>query len=52
MGSIEVGKLANFVVLAKNPLEDVRNFRTVQLTVKRGRAFPRNHLRSESPTKP
>jgi imidazolonepropionase-like amidohydrolase len=52
MGSIEVGKLANFVVLAKNPLEDVRNFRTVQLTVKRGRAFPRNYLRSESPTKP
>jgi imidazolonepropionase-like amidohydrolase len=41
MGSIEAGKLANMVVLAKNPLVDVRNFQSVVLTVKRGRQFPR-----------
>lgn len=41
MGSIETGKLANFVVLSKNPLQDVRNFRSVILTVKRGRQYPR-----------
>jgi imidazolonepropionase-like amidohydrolase len=45
MGTIEAGKLANFAVLAKNPLEDVRNFRSVVLTVKRGRAFPREDYR-------
>jgi imidazolonepropionase-like amidohydrolase len=41
MGTIVPGKLANFVVLSKNPLDDVRNMRSVVLTVKRGRAFPR-----------
>ena len=41
MGSIEPGKLANMVVLDRNPLDDVRNFRSVVLTVKRGRRFPR-----------
>ena len=45
MGSIEPGKLANMVVLARNPLEDVRNFRTIVLTVKRGRKFPRSDFR-------
>jgi imidazolonepropionase-like amidohydrolase len=41
MGSIKTGKLANMVVLERNPLDDVRNFRSVVLTVKRGRRYPR-----------
>jgi imidazolonepropionase-like amidohydrolase len=45
MGTIEVGKLANMAVLAKNPLADVRNFQSVVLTVKRGRQFPREEYR-------
>jgi imidazolonepropionase-like amidohydrolase len=45
MGTIEAGKLANMVVLAKNPLDDVRNFQSVVLTVKRGRQFPREEYR-------
>ena len=41
MGTIEPGKLANMVVLAKNPLDDVRNLRSVTLTVKRGKQYSR-----------
>jgi imidazolonepropionase-like amidohydrolase len=46
-GSIELNKLANFAILSKNPLEDVRNFRSVVLTVKRGRQFPRAEYRAQ-----
>ena len=41
MGSIEPGKLANLVVLARSPLETLANLRTVVMTVKRGRVFER-----------
>lgn len=41
MGTITPGKLANMVVLSANPLDDVGNMRSVVLTVKRGRQFPR-----------
>lgn len=41
MGSIEPGKLANMVVLTSNPLTDLRNLKSVVMTVKRGRIFER-----------
>jgi len=41
MGSIAPGKLANMVVLSANPLQDIRNMRSVVMTVKRGRAYSR-----------
>ncbi|HEY4071071.1 MAG TPA: amidohydrolase family protein [Sphingomicrobium sp.] len=41
MGTIAPRKLANMVVLSANPLENVRNMRTVVMTVKRGREFAR-----------
>lgn len=42
MGSLERGKLANFVVLTRDPLADIANIRAIEMTVKRGRAYPRS----------
>ena len=41
MGVIAPGYLANMVVLARDPAEDIANLRSVQFTVKRGRRFDR-----------
>lgn len=40
-GTVAAGKLANFAVLAENPLDDIDNLRTVTLTVKRGHRYER-----------
>ncbi len=45
MGTIAPGKLADMVVLSANPLTDVRNMRSVVLTVKRGLGYPRANYR-------
>jgi imidazolonepropionase-like amidohydrolase len=42
MGTIEPGKLANLLFVAKSPLANIQNLRTVVLTVKRGVRFPRS----------
>jgi imidazolonepropionase-like amidohydrolase len=39
-GTIEVGKRADLVLLAANPLDDVRNARTPVGVMARGRWFP------------
>jgi imidazolonepropionase-like amidohydrolase len=36
-GTVEVGKLADLVVLRADPLRDIRNTRSVELVLKRGR---------------
>jgi imidazolonepropionase-like amidohydrolase len=38
-GTIEVGKLADLVVLRSDPLLDIRNTRSIQLVMKRGRVY-------------
>jgi len=42
MGSIEVGKMADFVILDKDPLRDIRNIRSVYMTVKNGVRYKRS----------
>jgi len=39
LGSIEEGKLADLLVLAKDPLQDIRNTNTVQYVMKNGELF-------------
>ena len=45
MGTLEIGKLANIAFLAKDPLANIANVKTVTLTVKRGQEFPRRDYR-------
>ncbi len=39
LGSIEVGKLADLFVLSENPLEDIRNTRSIELVMKNGALY-------------
>ena len=39
LGSIEPGKLADLVVLEKNPLDDIRNTNTIRYVMKNGELF-------------
>ena len=40
-GTIEAGKLANLVFTRQDPSKDIGALRTLTLTVKRGKAYPR-----------
>jgi imidazolonepropionase-like amidohydrolase len=47
-GTIEVGRLADLVVLRSDPLLDIRNTRSIQLVMKRGRVY-RKQRRGRGP---
>jgi imidazolonepropionase-like amidohydrolase len=48
MGTVEPGKLANFAVLAQDPLADITNLSSIELVVKRGHRYDRAEYKPEA----
>ena len=46
VGSIEKGKTANLLLLAKNPYENVEAFNTIEMVVLKGRSYPRSQFQA------
>jgi imidazolonepropionase-like amidohydrolase len=50
LGTVEVGKLADLIVVDGNPLEDIANVRRLQLVLKEGRVVSDKRRPSGAPS--
>jgi imidazolonepropionase-like amidohydrolase len=51
LGSIEPGKLADMVIMTKNPLDNIRNTRSIEYVIKNGIVYSGNDAGQEFPEK-
>ena len=44
LGTVEEDKLADFLLLDANPLEDIENIRRIHMIIHKGRVYPRKYF--------
>lgn len=49
LGTVEVGKLADLLLLTANPLEDIDNIREIETIIYKGKAYPRREFAYQAP---